>query len=509
MEKFKKISFALATLFIAAALAVKLTKPEWQQYATYAIGAGVAFFLLSLWFERSELKNFFTARSTKHGFNAVVLVIFVLAIVGLANWIVNRHPVKYDTTKNKQFSLSSLTISSLKDLKKPVKITAFFTEAQEEGNRAKMKDLLDNYKVYSKQLQIQLVDPLKNPRLTQQYGIETNGTTVLESEGQKTTISTTSEEDVTNAILQITSNKKTTVYFLQGHGEPSISNFENPGISQIVDELKKKNYVIQELKDLAATGKIPEDCNTLIIAGPAVTLLDHEIKAIQTYLDAGGRALVLDDPQADASLSKLLTTYGINSGSDVVVDDHYFFPLADIAVPLIVPKQGTPLTREFNMQMFFPVVRSLNYKESEGSKMTYTPVAESTQYSWAETDKEKAAFEEGKDTKGPVTVGLTATKTVDAKDKKSNEMRLVVFGDENFAENAFVGIPGNKQILLNSVAWLTEQENLIHLPPRNDRSDILMLSSTQLNYTFVLIVLVLPGLVIAAGITVWIRRKKL
>ena len=509
MEKLKKISFALATLFIAAALAIKFSRPEWQRYATYAIAAGVVFFIISLWFEREELKKFFTARATRHGFNSVVIVIFMLAIVGLANWIVKRHPMKYDTTKNKQFSLSSLTISSLKDLKKPVKITAFFTEAQDEGNRSRMKDLLDNYKANSNQLQVQMVDPLKNPRLTQQYGIETNGTTVLESEGQKTTLSTTSEEDVTNAILRITSSKKITMYFLQGHGEPSITNLDNSGISQIVDELKKKNYVIQELKDLAATGKIPEDCNTLILAAPTVTLLEPEIKAIHTYLDAGGRALVLDDPQADPSLSKLLTDYGITSGNDLVVDDHYFFPLADVSVPLIVPKQGTPLTREFNMQMFFPLVRSLKYQENEAAKLTYTPVVESTQYSWAETDKQQALYEEGKDTKGPITVGLTVTKPIDSKDKKSNEMRLVVFGDENFIENAFVGIPGNRQILLNAAAWLTEQENLIHLPPRNDRFDIMMLSSTQLNYTGLLVVLILPGLAVAAAIVVWKRRKRL
>ena len=507
MEKFKKISFVLATLFVAAALAIKFTRPEWQKYATYSVIAGVVFFLISLWFERAELKNFFTARSTRHGLNAAVMVLFVLAILGLLNWIVNRHPMKYDTTKNKQFSLSSLTLSSLNNLKKPVKITAFFTEAQDEGNRQKMKDLLDNYKTHSKQLQVQMVDPLKNPRLTQQYGIETNGTTVFEGDGQKTTISTTSEEDVTNALLRITSNKKITLYFLEGHNEANIADFENSGISQIVDEFKKKNYVIQELKDLAATGKIPADCNTLIIAAPTVTLLDHEIKAIQSYIDAGGRVLILDDPQADASLVKLLAANGVTSDDDVVVDDHYFFPLADIAVPLIVPKQGTPLTREFNMQMFFPVVRSLSYKD--GGKETITPIAESTQYSWAETDKKQAAYDEGKDKKGPVTVGLTLTKTVDAKDKRSNEARIVVFGDVNFAQNAFVGIPGNKQILLNSVAWLTEQENLIHLPPRDEHSDILMLSSTQLNYTFLLVVVVLPGLVIAAGIAVWIRRKKL
>lgn len=507
MEKFKKISFLLATLFVAAALAIKFTKPEWQQYATYAVIAGVVFFLISLWFERGELKTFFTARSTRHGANALVMVIFVLAILGTLNWIVSRHPMKYDTTKNKRFSLSSLTVNQLKELKKPVKVTAFFSKSQDENNREQIQFLLDSYKTFSPQIQTQIIDPRVDPLLAQQYEIKSFGTTVVQSGDQKTTITTTSEEDLTNAILRVTSSKKTTIYFLQGHNEPGIADAETGGISQIADELKKKNYVIEELKDLAATGKIPQDCSALIIAAPAVKLLDREVTAIQAYLDGGGRGVIFDDPQADPSLGAFLQANGITPNDDIVVDDHYSAALTSPAYPYILPKEGSPLTREFRLQMFFPITRSFTFKE--GGKETISPFAESTQYSWGETDKQQAQYDEGKDKKGPLSVGLTLTKTVDAKNKLSNETRLVIFGDVNFVENEFVGVPGNSQIFLNAVAWLTDQENLIHLPPRNDHSDILMLSSTQMNYTGLLIVVVLPGLVLATGIAIWIRRKKL
>src|SRR5262245_23423751 len=105
MEKFKKISFALSCLLIVAALALKMTRPEWQLYSNIAAGVGVLFFLVSLYFERAELKNFFTARSTRYGLNSLVMVLLVLAIVVIANWIISRHEIKWDTTKNKQFSL--------------------------------------------------------------------------------------------------------------------------------------------------------------------------------------------------------------------------------------------------------------------------------------------------------------------------------------------------------------------------------------------------------------------
>lgn len=506
MKYLKQLSFILATLFILVALGIKMQKPEWQMYSNISIGVGVAFFLLSLWFERHELLTFFSARSTRYGINSVVMVIMVLAIVVLGNWLVSRHPWKYDTTKNKQFTLSSLTLNTLKDLKQPVKITAFFMEAQEGENKAKMQELMDNYKAHSKMLDIRVVDPQKEPRLTQQYGIETNGTTVFESGKQKTTISSTNEEDVTNAILNVTSNKQSKVYFLQGHGEPGIGDTENNGYSYIVDALKKLNYQVSDITDLAATKKIPDDCDALVVTGPKVALLDVEIKALETYMSKGGRVVILDDPQSDASLNKIVEEYGVHPSDNVVVDSQYFYQ--DPAIPLILRKEGTPLTKEFNYQIFFPITRSFTY-DDKAQGLTFTSIAASSPDSWGETDKEQAVYDEGKDQKGPLDVALTVTRAVSDSDKRSAELRMVLFGDMNFVQNAFAGVPGNKQIFLNAVAWLTEKENLIHLPPRNTSNEVMTLSSTQLNYIFLLIVVALPVAVLIAGISIWVKRKKL
>jgi len=317
MEKLKKSSFIIATVFIIAALAMKMLRPEWEKYANATIIAGVVFFLLSLYFERNELKTFFSARSTKYGFNSLAMAVLMLALVSMANWIVQRHPLKWDTTKNKRFSLSSLTINTVKNLKQPVKITAFFSEnpLQNEPDapdrRQRMLDMLNNYRGFSKQIEVNMVDPLKNRLMTENYGITANGTTVIEYGKQKATVSTVEEEDLTNAILRVTSNKQTNLYFLSGHGEPSITDQDSGGYSAVVDQLKKSNYNVKELKDLATTAKIPADCTALVVASTKIALQDHEIKAIQTYLAAGGRVALLDDPQGDQSVSKILSDYKV------------------------------------------------------------------------------------------------------------------------------------------------------------------------------------------------------
>jgi ABC-type uncharacterized transport system involved in gliding motility auxiliary subunit len=241
-------------------------------------------------------------------------------------------------------------------------------------------------------------------------------------------------------------------------------------------------------------------------------LLDHEIKGISEYLAKGGRALILDDPQADPSITKILTPYKVIARNDIVVDDQYFFPVADPTVPAVSALTGTPVTKGFNFQMFFVLAKSIDFKKAEGGKETFTPFAQTSQFSWGETDKQTAKFDEGKDLKGPLTVGLLVSLPMENKDDKSNrsdEMRFVIFGDSNFVQNDFVRIPGNSRIFLNSVAWLTEQENLIQLPPRNDKTDVMMLNSSQLKYLGYVLILLIPALVIGTGVTVWLRRKKL
>jgi gliding motility-associatede transport system auxiliary component len=511
MEKLKKWSFWIATIFILGAIATRFEKPDWRIYCNIAIGIGVFFFLISLYNERESLRSFFSARSTKYGLNSVAMILLTLAFVGVANWVFSRHAIKYDATKNKAFSLSSLTINALRNLKQPVKIIAFYTYADDDAGRNKMKTLLEDYGKHSKMLDAKVVDPMRNLPLVRQYGVDRNGTTVIESGGQKTTVTSTNEEDLTNAILKVSSSKHVTLYFLQGHKEPSISDAEGGGFSAVVDELKKSNYEVKELGDLAAKAKIPNDCTALIVGSPSVALLDHEVKAIVDYLNSGGRALILDDPRADASLEKVITAFNVKGANDIIVDNDCNFPLAGPVVPCVVPKLGTPVAREFDNRavMFFPEAKSLSYSEQADTKASFTVVAESSDKSWGETDKERANFDEGKDIKGPLTTGLLITKPVE-KGMQSNETKIAIFGDLSFTQNQFVNwSPWNYRLFSNTIAWLTEQENLIHLPPKNAQTDTMMLSSTQMNYILLLVVIGMPVIVLGTGIAVWMRRKKL
>ena len=87
------------------------------------------------------------------------------------------------------------------------------------------------------------------------------------------------------------------------------------------------------------------------------------------------------------------------------------------------------------------------------------------------------------------------------------ETRIVVFGDSDFVANRYLGIPGNKDLFLNSVNWLAQQENLISIRPRDPESRGVTLTAERAQIIFWLSILIIPGLILALGVQTWWRRR--
>jgi ABC-type uncharacterized transport system involved in gliding motility auxiliary subunit len=87
------------------------------------------------------------------------------------------------------------------------------------------------------------------------------------------------------------------------------------------------------------------------------------------------------------------------------------------------------------------------------------------------------------------------------------ETRVVVIGDSDFASNSALGGEGNRDLFMNVLSWLSQQENLISIRPREASDRRLTLTASQITGMFVLSVFLLPGAVFGAGVYTWWRRR--
>jgi ABC-type uncharacterized transport system involved in gliding motility auxiliary subunit len=140
---------------------------------------------------------------------------------------------------------------------------------------------------------------------------------------------------------------------------------------------------------------------------------------------------------------------------------------------------------------------------------------------WAETDvkgletqsEPKAEPDKG-DKNGPVSVAVAVNTPAPPDDAKPDDpktppqTRIVVFGDSDFASDAFGNQLGNADLFLNAINWLTAQENLISIRPKEPGNSRLLMTPTQITVVNYSVLLGIPLLVFAAGIMAWSRRRR-
>ena len=85
--------------------------------------------------------------------------------------------------------------------------------------------------------------------------------------------------------------------------------------------------------------------------------------------------------------------------------------------------------------------------------------------------------------------------------------RLVVIGDADFASNSFFPYLSNADLVIGLVAWLRGEERGPAAKPPTETLPMVVLTNDQMRSIFILCVLVLPGLMVLAGLGVWWRRR--
>lgn len=498
----------------------------WPQYRTVALVCGLVGVVLMIGYiilNLAELKEGLKRKSFLYSSNMFLIIILVLAILVVVNFFLARHHYRVDFTAAKIHSLSDQSINVVKNLKQDVTIKCFFRDGN--VSRPTMENLLKIYAYHSPRIKYEFIDPDKNPGLVKKYEITQDGTTVFECGDKENRITTTSEEDITNALIKVTREKKKVIYFLEGHGEGSIEESSDSGYTTAKSELEKIGYEVKKLS-LALSENFPANCSLLIVPGPRKALLPNELETLKNYLNKGGRIFFMVDPETTSGLESWLAEYGFKLENDLVVDTVSRLLGGDYFMPVVTEYNYHEITRNFRYATFFPLARSVEIAETKPEGMTLTSIAKTSPNSWSERqlDQKEVSFDKNKDKQGPISLAVVGTKkiteTTEAKSTsepgskessqpQSKEARLAVFGDSDFITNRYYNLSGNGNLFLNTVNWLTEESDLISIQPRTQSPRTIQLTPSQGRLLMFISIILLPLIVLITGLTIWLRRRSL
>jgi ABC-type uncharacterized transport system involved in gliding motility auxiliary subunit len=165
----------------------------------------------------------------------------------------------------------------------------------------------------------------------------------------------------------------------------------------------------------------------------------------------------------------------------------------DYLTPVIASYEAHPITKNFEVACFLPLALEVKTTEKMPERVSAQVLAKTSPNSWLERGQDerqgiargeggRLAYNEGVDEKGPVPIAAVATVTLrrsGAADREPKKAGIVVFGDSDFASNNYLNLSGNRDLFLNTVSWLAEEENLIAIRPKESGSFFTPVTATQ------------------------------
>ncbi len=482
-----------------------------QRYLLVSVGLIILGLATYAIMEPDRVRRFFTGRQARYGSNALVMSLAFLGILIVGNVLAYQNPVTIaDLTEDKSNTLSSELSSAVKTLPEKVTATAFFSQSSTDT----AEKLLNNIKSNSNgKFDYQFINPDRDPQAARNAGITGDGKILLQMGDRKEIVASASETEILKGLLRLLNPGSNVVYFLTGHGERDIEQAGQTSLTRAKATLESKNYSVKTL-NLLAENQIPEDASVIVIAGPTKPISENEIKLLKDYLAKGGSLIVMEDPTAltefgdesDPLADMLTKDWGITLDNDIVIDLNNPDPTTAISA---IYDSSHVITRNMNsIGVLFPYTRSLTLADSVNG-VTDTRLVQTNEKSWGETDFQSITqagwppnFDSSKEVQGPLTL-------VAAGENTTTKGRVVVFGTSNFAVDQIFDAYGNGDMFVNSVDWAAEQEDIANITPKTPTERTFKIPG-QLQWISILLgsVFVIPGLVVLAGVSTWLTRRR-
>lgn len=485
------------------------------------------------------------------------------ALVALAGWLAQEHPLEFDWTAGGRNTLSEPSRRLVERLEEPVRITAY--ARPDEVLRKRIEDLVARYRrARPDRFELEFVNPDREPERVRELGITFDGTLVVRYRGRMEKVDTLSEQALSTALQRLLRAGERRLVFLTGHGERSPEGAANHDLGRFVRDLEGRGIRTATL-NLAQTPEIPSDTGALVIASPATALLPGEARLVREWVERGGNLLWLLDPgEGLQGLEDLAALLGLEPLPGVVVDANApLFGVRDPSFVVVARYPAHEITAHMKLITLFPRAVALEARKADGEAGGWRaePVLQTLARAWNETGPlagEVRLDADRGERAGPLTIAIAFTRprpaTADGDDPdesktsgtsaggedaqdsekpppdgeeakkekrdgtaadgssgdgaRRGEQRVLVVGDGDFLANAYLGNGGNQDLGLAMVNWLLHDDALVQVPARGAPDRTLALGRTAATLIGIGFLVVLPFGLILTGVAIWWRRSR-
>ena len=464
------------------------------------------------------------------GTTTLILVALIIAGYIAVNWGVEQIQVEdLDFTTKKLYSLSEQTEERLKNLEDEITIQLI-----NMGDYSYVIEYANKYQRASDKITVEEIDDLSSRLdLQTKYDIESTDNLIVVKNGEKEKTITTSdlytydystyesidttEEAITNAIMEVTIDEKPHIYVLSGKNyaqpESSLSIIAN----KLIDEANEI-----DLLDILTEGSVPEDCDCLIITTLKQDLADLERDKILEYINNGGKLLILtsqnvldvDTPNFD----KILEQYGITLGYGTIIEQDTSKMLYNTPYMIVTSASASFMSDiDMDLKLFLAYPGRIQFADEtklEELGVTYETIATTSTKSFIRTNfniSSMSRTEQDSEEESSI-VGAYATKKIS--DEKTSQ--LIIYSDETFASTSpiiigyqsvyAVTLYNNEDIVLNSISHLTERDDTITIRKTGESETYTV--TEQEDVIIRTIIFTTPIIIIIIGIGVWIFRRR-
>lgn len=486
---------------------------------------------------KGNIGKMFRTSGTRYGAYSVGLTVIVIAIIIVINLVAGQIPEAYrnlDVSSTKIYDISDTTTELLDSLEEDVDMTILAVKDETDD---RITTFLSKYDALSDHVSMEWVDPVLHPSALTEYDASENTVVIsCEATGRTTTVSFDDilvpdmysyyyygsesytefdgEGQLTSAVNYVTNDVEKTIYQTTGHGEGTLSD-------TITDLMDKNNYSLTEL-NLLMTTSIPEDCDLLFMYAPTTDLSEDEAEMIGSYLDQGGKVMILLGETNAAELPNLegiLEEYGIQSAGGYIADPqrcyqgnyYYIFPELSLS--------GDMADGISSEMVLLINAHGLNVIDPSRDTITTTSFMSSSDQAFdvTETTQEQGSYSLGAVAEESVSTSDDDSSSDDADTEESSDeseteelmSRLTVISAGSLIDpqitDSFTQLE-NTTVFMNAVTANFDGVQNLSIEAKSLGTEYNTVQYTGL-FSFI-VVFGIPAVILIGGFVVWFRRRK-